>query len=778
MATTNKRSRGTLSFERGMYHAGDPTLIPDGYASRIENFLSRPNGWVKRPPYVAESLTTSGTNYWQGFALWDDQTNAVSRLLAFRNNGGASSDIYLKSATDETWGAAINFTSTAGTLADYANYRGELYFTLTASEGQMRAPGGIYSFDGTTVTANPLGGETLYSRTVTAFLDRLFLGYVRASVTNQLGTTDAYVPTGWTGVNATRAVITNGSTVIGRVTPTNTSTASIRLTDKYTVAASTTDTHLVYRLDLRNTSPVYPMPFTADIFYSQIWVTATGYALGAIRVPTTLNGFRYRCTVAGTSGAGEPVWPTTVGTTIADGTATWICEGDEAVGEVQSFVPTLSDAADFTAWWVEATIPANPVSTKVGVRIKFGNDSITTYELAAIDVSQRDGVTDGSALKKCFGQQLTVGRFQYPFFNQETTATATQTLNESLYWTETSNPDWVRGANFYDLQEAPGEVTAAAVVGNRLVVFKQRGMWVFSGTNDPDIPIVLENFYPSVGCSGPRMLVLFENELFFVGKYEVYRWTPGKEPEPLAGDAMQSFIFTDPTLGFSFGFGTMAFCIVDEKRRDLRFSRGVSYEYVYNLDRQCWSVLRWVGSFPVTTTPNLQVYYPRTGNLYAAVNGSSDAPSIYLVDESSNTTDSDSAFSPEGVVTLRPLDSTPGGEVVLESVGVRYAAETTQTDTTFKVAVSLDDVASFAKFNTVTLTTLAGKWPAGGRELFPSTRVEVPLFQTGQRMSIQLVHTGITGLKAFALSPVVEVVVQRKRDNWQLSNPTAGTNNL
>ena len=55
------------------------------------------------------------------------------------------------------------------------------------------------------------------------------------------------------------------------------------------------------------------------------WAASTAYVKGDIVVPTTLNGFWYECTTAGTSDASEPSWSTTAGGTVGDNTATWTC---------------------------------------------------------------------------------------------------------------------------------------------------------------------------------------------------------------------------------------------------------------------------------------------------------------------------------------------------------------------------------------------------------------------------------------------------------------------
>lgn len=53
------------------------------------------------------------------------------------------------------------------------------------------------------------------------------------------------------------------------------------------------------------------------------WAATTAYALGDIVKPATRDGNEYVCSIAGTSGASEPTFATTVGAETADATATW-----------------------------------------------------------------------------------------------------------------------------------------------------------------------------------------------------------------------------------------------------------------------------------------------------------------------------------------------------------------------------------------------------------------------------------------------------------------------
>ena len=60
-----------------------------------------------------------------------------------------------------------------------------------------------------------------------------------------------------------------------------------------------------------------------------LWLASTARVVGDMVRPTAANPtLIYRCTVAGTSAASEPTWPTTAGTTVVDGGVTWRCLSD------------------------------------------------------------------------------------------------------------------------------------------------------------------------------------------------------------------------------------------------------------------------------------------------------------------------------------------------------------------------------------------------------------------------------------------------------------------
>lgn len=750
--------------------------MPDGFTRAMDNMVSRPGGFRKRPPFTYDSLDPGSP---RGLGVWDDHANKVQRLFAVAD-GTTGLSLYLKDASGEGWSSEI--TSTIGTsnyLAAYTTYRSVLYLTLASDGTAAVVPEAIASFNGTALTANPIGGETLYALTVSSFVDRLFLGYVRASVTNQLGTTVAYDPTGWTATNVTTTNITNGSTVTGRITPTNTGTASIRKDGVYTVAASTTDTSVVFRSDLRNQSPTYEMPMTLEVYYSQAWVADTAMAVGAIRVPTTLNGYRYRVTAiatdAKTHAATEPLWPTVVGTTIVDDQVTWICDGKEQIASQSITLPTITEESTFIPYWVRATVPPMPASAGIGVRLKFGNAAISTIELAPVDISYKDGLTDGNLNKNNRGQQLTVGKFFYPFFNQQSSATATADLDNDIYWTETSDPNTVLGSNYYYLRDAPGKMTASAVVGGRYVAFKRRGMWVFQGTDDPNNPLQLERYCDNVGCVSPRAVCVFEDKLYFIGESEVYVYEPGGEPTPLCGDAVRTEIVGNTSAFQSFtGIG------FHPVNRDILLrARDDGYTYVYNIDRKHWS--RWstlttnVSGTVDSSGVGYYTWCASTGNLYSVVQTANAPPAnIYGVYRmAAGSTGQDGPSSDRDVtsyVTLRPVETFfPSREFCIDEVGIYHSVTGAQTNNTFEVQISLDGGNTFAKYNRVTIPVLTGEGEGAW--------TWVPVRQLSQRAVIRLYHTGDAGGSMFNVSAVA-AKVREVGPQRNISTPTQGAASL
>lgn len=68
---------------------------------------------------------------------------------------------------------------------------------------------------------------------------------------------------------------------------------------------------------------------TANSASKTVWKASTAYTVGSQIMPTSSNenGFYYQVTVAGTSGASEPAWPTTITNTVTANGVTYRCEG-------------------------------------------------------------------------------------------------------------------------------------------------------------------------------------------------------------------------------------------------------------------------------------------------------------------------------------------------------------------------------------------------------------------------------------------------------------------
>lgn len=91
------------------------------------------------------------------------------------------------------------------------------------------------------------------------------------------------------------------------------------------------------------------------------WLASTAYVANQGAIPVRQNGYYYIGT-AGTTGAAEPVWPTTIGATVVDGGVTWTCQGHYklfgylAEGQRTNSILQSRNFAD-AAWTNSATAP-------------------------------------------------------------------------------------------------------------------------------------------------------------------------------------------------------------------------------------------------------------------------------------------------------------------------------------------------------------------------------------------------------------------------------------
>lgn len=703
----------------------DPAQVPDGKSYDVENFVHRPGRWETSPQWAATSLTSGVAEV----KRWEDNTNGTARLVAYVTNG-ANLDLYLQDSGANTFPGVATASVAATSVADATDYRGRQFFATDTA---------ICAFDGSSVTSNALGGETIYADSLATFIDRIFLGRVHVSIANQLTVAQSYDPTAsWATINVTAEKVTNGTSIIGRLTPTNTTTASLYLKDIYTVAAATKDTFLRYWCDLRNTSAVYAVPVKIEVYYSQIWVAGATYAVGHIRVPTTAggNGYRYRVTsiTTGVAAGVEPTWPTTVGTTVVDGGVTWICDGTDACGSTESaagglVIPNISDEPNFTRTSVLARIAPNPQSTKVGLRIVFGNSGSPTYTLTSLEMSLRDGKTDGDLNKANRGQQLTVGRFGYDFFNQESSTTATVAHDDRVYWTETADPNDLRGNNYFQCQDIAGRITAIRSIAGRLVVFKQRGMWVFAGTDNPDIPIRLERFYRDIGCRGPIAVDAFEDHLYFISPFsEIFEWAPGSDPRPLAGDAMREALINPA------GFAVTSLTVDGYQKELWLCAEGsvVSPIFaVYNMRTD-----EWYRRTTFSGTSTKRVLYSPGGAVVYGWNASSGGQ-LYILN---GATTGDPSVTFTAIWTPRYIEGPPHSDIFVKELWLRYVRPAG--------ACTMQVVTNYLTGGTLIQKTLVVSLPVGAG----SRAVPIPVFQRGDRFAFTFTFTPTATDSKFAIT--------------------------
>jgi len=146
------------------------------------------------------------------------------------------------------------------------------------------------------------------------------------------------------------------------------------------------------------------VPPTANGFYYQCtsnvpatWVAGTGYAVGAVVSPTSPTGYVYQCIEAGVTGSVHPTFPTTIGQSVADNTAVWICYA--VVGESAPNAPAFP--ANIGQTVVDGALVwkcAGPVTTPSALRWThvFASSGLEVVLVGAYQIRARLTVPGGT----------------------------------------------------------------------------------------------------------------------------------------------------------------------------------------------------------------------------------------------------------------------------------------------------------------------------------------------------------------------------------------------
>lgn len=748
----------------GQYSAGDASKIPADTSRLVRNLLHRPGDILEaRPPFTYDGLLGI-----TGLLTWGDVEDNVQRFGAIDQY----MNFYLKDVGAETWGPTIPGGTGFGTrLTSYCTYRGNLYAMFDDGAG---VPHSVWMYDGETLIADSIPSNPyvltpkpfaagIAGLVILPFEDRLIILAGRLSIFpyNNGGalapTTTAY---DWTGAAFTPTNLTVAMTTLTtgvqscRLTPTSTASHACQIQGPaglLTFVQSTDSQAFTMLAEVRGVDPLFDVPFTMELYLATTAVPLTSYVQGDIMA---VGAFMYRAKVGGLSAAVPPVYGIVTGADTVDGTVTWTNVGPSVFNALEDVVPSISASPDFTAFYLSAAVPPRPTTVEIGMRLKFWNtDNPSLLHLSPIDISLKDGKADTDPSKANHGWQWTAGLFLNPFFNCETALFRVINL-EDVIWSETSQPSIIRATNFFQLQEEAGLPTAGAISAKRLVVFKRQAFWTFSGTGEPDNPLLPEDTQIGIGALGPMALDQMYNTLFFLAEDSVYSMIVGSPPQDIAGDAMRRQIMARGSAWVeSQATFNMPLIACDRKNRDVWVytQRGILF---------CWhgTTGQWsqhdVGQ-DGTLDVSALAYNPVTQEMEVAFGGRGltrlDPSQTY--GNTLDTIDDGTAITSSAEVVLRPVELfAPRGDAIVEEIAPYHSIQTKEDGTYFTQAgtltmrVSYDRGKTFPNFDTVTFDV-------------DEPRIPLALFQFGNSVTLALKYEGPLGAYAWALSKT-EATVQ------------------
>jgi len=134
------------------------------------------------------------------------------------------------------------------------------------------------------------------------------------------------------------------------------------------------------------------------------------------------------------------------------------------------------------------------------------------------------GTGDGAAWTVVSG--LTKAKYTAVFENyifMANTETASDFHTTRIYWSCINEPETWDAADFNEIGYRDGqEITGIKVLGDRLVIFKERSIYVAFFTGSSDIPFTFQKTPSNVGCSSGGSIQEVDNNLIFASSDGIY----------------------------------------------------------------------------------------------------------------------------------------------------------------------------------------------------------------------------------------------------------------
>lgn len=681
----------------------------------------------------------------------------VVNTTAFTLNGVAGNGAYTSGGTVTPIWTAAAFPTSDGDV-DYAQVATNAYMAGYTASTDNRV---LKKFDGTTVS-DP--SHPIDARCARALGRRLFLANVQLTYVNLASAaiatefeTAVWTKTGISRVLSTSQISTMTGNGISPITIYTTGNHGLTTGQNVTITGVVTNT----------AANVTNAPITVHNSYTFSLDGTTGngdyggYSLGGtVTVMSSGNpsvaavGPRRKVTIA--NGSTDALVSNVVHTTTTEATVSWVqwilpidaiktmpmrmqvrsSDGATTYGSEPIEIPASSGDDGWIYFSVQARVPA---STAVKLYFLAG-DGIRPAPEISFYISTAGTTPDTRVL----GAFVNEGTY---LSGADEGAFAGATIKEPqrIRWSEVDAPEDFRLDSWMDIKDSPGPITAMSAVNYlRLVVFKDNTIFAYSLTDSVDSPLSRDSVWYGIGTRGPKAVTVFQGKHYFIDPArEVYEFDGSSDPVPLLGDEMRETVINQSVVDYP--------CIeVDADNHELYVYTQAGVIYVYNLATKAWSQINLDASN--TNVADL-LYVKASGEtrreMWAATAGSSNIVRLKSGQTQDNITGT--PIDVTAFVWFKPLQSSGGRrDITVESLTLIHEVTASQAASELEVDVSMNGGSTFPYTNTVRISPLAIGGPVP---------CEVPLWETGPRLTLALTYSGLAGPTYFNLTSV-DIVTQ------------------